>query len=66
MWVESEEDEENISRSRAQQALVKARRIAFTHTVPVKVNNHTTVLVTPEQAADPEYMQRFKANYEYR
>lgn len=65
MWVDSEEDAANTSRTRAQEVLAKARRIAFTHTIPVRVNGYTTVLVTPEQAADPNYMQRFKNNYKH-
>ena len=41
------------------QVLKKAKEVNKDHTVPVVVDAHTTVYITPAQAADKKFMERF-------
>lgn len=49
-------DEVKLNRKAAVQALKKAKK---DHTAPVVVDAHTTVYITPAQAADKKFMERF-------
>lgn len=52
-------DEVKLNRRIAVQVLKKAKEVNKDHTVPVVVDAHTTVYITPAQAADKKFMERF-------
>lgn len=66
MWVDEDADERDPHRPRAHEVLRHAKEVTANRTVPVWINNHTVVWITPEHAADPKYMTRFRKNWETR
>lgn len=52
-------NEVRLNRKAAVQVLKKVKEVNKNHTVPVKVDDHTTVYITPAQYADKKFMERF-------
>lgn len=63
MWIE--EDYEELH-PKARKALQRAKAVNRKKTVPVRVNSHTVIWITPEQSADPKFMERFNKRWETR
>lgn len=52
-------NEVRLNRKAAVSALNKAKEVNKDRTVPVRVDSHTTVFITPAQAANKKFMERF-------
>lgn len=52
-------NEVRLNRKAAVQVLKKAQEVNKDHTIPIKVDSHTTVYITPAQAANKKFMERF-------
>ena len=63
MWIEEDYEELN---PKARLALQRAKRVNKQRTVPVRINSYTVIYITPEQSADPKFMERFNKQWEER
>lgn len=52
-------NEVRLNRKAAVQVLKKAQEVNKDHTIPIQVDSHTTVYITPIQYADKKFMERF-------
>lgn len=66
MWLDEDPDERDHKSEKMRNAVEKAKKYAATRTVPKRVDSHTVVWITPEQAADPNFMKRFNKRFEQR
>lgn len=63
MWIDEDYEELNPKARMAS----NGRRLSIEKkTVPVRVNSHTVIWITPEQSADPKFMERFNKRWETR
>lgn len=63
MWIDEDYGEQP---TKAREALRRAKQVNRKHTVPKRIDDKTVIWITPEQSADPEYMERFNKFWERR
>lgn len=63
MWVDDDYGEQL---PKAHAALKRAKDVNRKKTVPKRIDSKTVIWITPEQSADPEYMERFQKRWEQR